>query len=132
MKSEPLLLKEIYLIPESQISAEMQNEDLLALATSANQIYFTPGTGFFTGEMNPSAAGSFWANEFMFSFPGTLEEITASKLKKARAAVLKTESGRNLFFYKNDFISNTPMKPVIQSNEKKTQVKFSLTTLHCL
>lgn len=132
MKSEPLLLKEIYLIPQNQITSETTNADLLALAISANQIYFTPGTGFFSGEMDPNAAGPFWKNELIFSFPGTIEESEALKINKARAAVLKTESGRNLFFFKNDVFSNTGMKPAISTNDKKTQVKFSINTLHCL
>lgn len=132
MKSEPLLLSSIHLIGRSLITEEMTDADIIQLVTADNEIYYTPGTAAFLQEYKNSLAGGSWQAEFGFSFPGKITEEQADRLISCGAAVLHSEDGQTIVFHKNDALSNTGLKPDIQSGTAKTVVKYVINSLIAL
>lgn len=132
MKSEPLLLSAIHLIETSLITEEMQDDEIIQLATAANEEYHTPGSAVFLQEYKTSLPGGSWQAEFGFSFPGKIKEEQAERLINCGAAVLHSEDGQTIVFHKNDALSNSRLKPDIQSGSSKTVVKYIINSLTSL
>lgn len=132
MKSAPLLIQSLILIPNALLPKGIQNQDIIDLSDDLPETYFTPGSAGLESNQKNSPAGVYWEHELAFSFPGMITQELSKKFNISGAVVLKTKEGRTIVFYTNDYFSNSKIRPEIVSGPAKTSVKYSITTLENL
>lgn len=132
MKSPPLLLSEIKLIPLSSLRKNMQREEIIAIGENIPSVYHTPGSGIFECDKKENSSGIYYENEFRYSIPSYGSPQDIQEYNKIGAVILKTESERKIVFYNNDFFSNTPIRLAIQSTLDKTYIKGNIISIYPL
>lgn len=132
MKQDFLYIKKLYIIPKDLLYDGIQDEEIIFKAGNMEPDYFAPGTAFFSFDKKESTSGLYYVNEIQFSVPGKGEKEYMEKVSKAGAVLAVLDTDQKIVFYKNDYFSNTALKPEISSNNFKTNIKYTVTSLDVL
>ena len=132
MKSTPLLIKHLHLVPLKDLFTGISKSEIQSLALEINPTYFTPGSAQLQSNQKNSAASNFWEHELAYSFPGKITDADQKIVNETGAVLCTAVDGEVMLLYKNDYYNNTRLRPEIISGQSKSSVKFAISTLYSL
>lgn len=105
--------------------------DTIVQNSSASKSYFTPGKISFSEESTITRAGYTFKQTLSFSFPSSdpLRVGRISEYLKAKYIYVKLSEDMVFFFGRNDWNQNSLPKASVKSNEKLTQISYTLQSI---
>ena len=96
--------------------------------SEAKEAYFSPSKIKFNEEAKQTRAGLTWSQTLSFQFPSNdpLRLMRIKEYIKAKYIYIKLSGGMVFYFGRNDFYQNAKPKINIKSNNKITQISYSL------
>ena len=119
----------IQLVPIDEISQNMTDAAITALAETKPREKHTPGSATLSTAQKPSASGQVYQSEISWSIPKMITETDSQRITGTGAILLKTIQGQNILFYRNDVFQNTRLRPAFDFTTLRTQISFNITTI---
>ena len=129
MNNKILYIAEIILIPNSEISTDTPDLEILQIASGKDSEPFVPGTATFGTEEKDGV----FTNQISWMLPGIMMEATKKRVQQTGAVVVAFTNGDTIVLHKNDgILQNTPIRPQISSTTTRSQVQITFTTNYLL
>ena len=119
----------IQIVPFGEISANMTDETIIALAESKLREKHTPGSVTLSTSQKPSSSGQVYQSEISWSVPKMLTQTDTDRITGTAAILLKTIQGQNILIYRNDLFQNTRLRPAFDSTTLRSRITFNITTI---
>ncbi|HRZ96036.1 MAG TPA: hypothetical protein P5084_00655 [Paludibacter sp.] len=119
----------IQLVPIGEISANMTDSQITALAETKPREKHTPGSATLSTAQKPSASGQVYQSEVSWSIPKMITQTDSQRITGTGAILLKTIQGQNILIYRNDVFQNTRLRPAFDSTTLRTQISFNINTV---
>lgn len=119
----------IQLVPIDEISQNMTDAAITALAETKPREKHTPGSVTLSTSQKPSASGLTCQSEVSWSIPKMITRADRERISDTGAILLKTIQGQNILIYRNDVFQNTRLRPAFDSTTLRTQISFNITTI---
>lgn len=130
METNALLFYEVTILPLSDLTPEMADEEILKKSKNFLPEKAVPGSIIFSTDGKPSVSGQPYSINVSYTLPFALEEKDSGYLLAGVGAiVLKDLNDRHLVLHKNDWVQNTPPRATLAIGITKTVVSFSMSTL---